>query len=132
MILLIFSLFIISFSTVGLFSATTYQAINNSFDSLNYTLVNSWIVTDVVEKLEQPYYDTMRVESSTIEHFKNNLAHYVKSFKVGFYYFNSYTQEEMKERYVTGVRISLRAPVIFASDYYRVTTYEINGDSYVH
>lgn len=125
MILMIFALFIVSFSGVALFSTTTFQAIDNAFTSLNYSLPKSWIVTDIEGPLPTPMYDTIKVETTSIDHLKNNLSHYVDKFQVGFYYFDSKSKEEMSERYVTGVRISLRASVPFRSDYYKSTTYEI-------
>lgn len=125
MILMIFALFIISFSGIALFSTTTYQSIDSAFTSLNYSLPDSWIVTDIEEPLPSPMYDTVKVEETSIAHLKNNLAHYIDKFTLGFYYFDSKSKEEMQERYVTGVRISLRASVPFASDYYKTTTYEI-------
>ena len=125
MIMIIFALFIISFSGVALFSTTTYQSIDSAFTSLNYSLPDSWIITDTDVPLPSPMYDTVKVEETSIEHLKNNLAHYVKNFKVGFYYFDAKSKEEMKDRYVTGVRISLRADVPFTKPYYRTTTYEI-------
>lgn len=125
MILMIFALFIVSFSGVALFSTTTYQSIDSAFTSLNYSLPDSWIVTDLEEPLPSPMYDTNRVEETSIAHLKNNLAHYVDKFQLGFYYFDSKSKEEMKDRYVTGVRISLRASVPFSPDYYKTTTYEI-------
>lgn len=125
MIMMIFALFIISLSGVALFSSTTYQSIDSAFTSLNYSLPDSWIVTDTEVPLPSPMYDTIRVEETSIQHLKNNLAHYVNKFKVGFYYFDAKSKEEMKERYVTGVRISLRVDVPFTEPYYRTTTYEI-------
>ncbi len=130
MILMIFSLFVISISSIALFSTTTYQAIDNAFTSLNYTLPDSWIVFDVEEKLDTPMYDTMLVESTSIQHLKNNLSHYLNKFNIGFYYFDAKSKEEMEDRYVTGVRISLRAKVPFSSDYYKTTTYQITEDPY--
>lgn len=125
MILMIFALFITLFSAGAFISSTTYQAYDNSFSALNYSLPDLWIVTDIEEPLEQPFYDTKKVETTTIDHFKGNLKHYVDHFKVGFYYFDSETLEESKEQYVTGVRISLRAEVPFSSDYYKASTYLI-------
>ena len=125
MIMMIFALFIISFSGVALFSITTYQSIDSAFTTLNYSLPDSWIVTDTEVPLPSPMYDTFKVEETSIKHLKDNLAHYVNKFKVGFYYFDAKSKEEMKERYVTGVRISLRADVPFFKQYYRTTTYEI-------
>lgn len=125
MILMIFALFIISFSGVALFTTTTFQSIDNAFTTLNYSLPASWIVTDIEGPLPTPVYDTQIVETTSIEHLKNNLSHYVDKFQVGFYYFDSKSKEEMTDRYVTGVRISLRAAVPFANDYYKSTTYEI-------
>ncbi|MCQ2794750.1 MAG: hypothetical protein MJ214_00900 [Bacilli bacterium] len=125
MILMIFALFIISFSGVALFTTTTFQSIDNAFTTLNYSLPASWIVTDIEGPLPTPVYDTQIVEATSIEHLKNNLSHYVDKFQVGFYYFDSKSKEEMTDRYVTGVRISLRAAVPFANDYYKSTTYEI-------
>lgn len=130
MILMLFALFIVSISSTGLLSTTTYQAIDNAFTSLNYSLPDSWIVTDVEGPLPTPMYDTYKVEETSINHLKNNLAHYVPSFKIGFYYFDSKSKEEVIDRYVTGVRISLRAPVPFSSDYYKTTTYEIEESPY--
>lgn len=125
MILMIFALFIISFSGIAMFSITTYQSIDSAFTSLNYSLPDSWVVTDLEEPLPSPMYDTVRVEETSIAHLKNNLGHYVNKFQIGFYYFDSKSKEEMKDRYVTGVRISLRAAVPFMQDYYKTTTYEI-------
>lgn len=125
MILMIFAMSIISLSSIALFSTTTYQSIDSAFTSLNYSLPDLWIVTDIEEPLPTPVYDTVKVEETSIAHLKNNLAHYVSKFQLGFYYFDSKTKEEMKDRYVTGVRISLKAAVPFMSDYYKATTYEI-------
>ncbi|MCQ2792585.1 MAG: hypothetical protein MJ208_03585 [Bacilli bacterium] len=130
MILVIFSLFIISFSGIALFSSTTYQAVHNTFEAMTYSLPSIWQVTDVIEPFAQPYYDTILVEETSLKHFKDNLSHYVKSFQVGFYYFDSSSLKESHERYVTGVRISLRAEIPFSSDYYRATTYEIREVNY--
>lgn len=125
MILMIFSLFIVSFSGVAIFSTTAFQAIDNAFTTLNYSLPPSWIITDIEGPLPTPVYDTKIVEETSIEHLKNNLSHYVDKFQVGFYYFDSKSKEEMSDRYVTGVRISLKAAVPFRNDYYKATTYEI-------
>lgn len=125
MILMIFSLFIVSFSSFALFSTTTFRAIDNAFTSLNYTLPSSWIITDIEGPLPAPVYDTKIVEETSIKHLKNNLSHYVDKFQVGFYYFDSRSKEETTDRYVTGVRISLKAAVPFRNDYYKSTTYEI-------
>ncbi|MCQ2796486.1 MAG: hypothetical protein MJ213_04220 [Bacilli bacterium] len=125
MILMIFSLFIVSFSGVALFSTTALQAIDNAFTTLNYSLPPSWIVTDIEGPLPMPVYDTKIVEETSIKHLKSNLSNYVDKFQVGFYYFDSKSKEEMTDRYVTGVRISLKAKVPFRNDYYKSTTYEI-------
>ena len=130
MIVILFALFIVSFSSVGLMSTTTYQAIDSAFTSLNYSLPNSWIVTDAEVPLPTPMYDTYKVEETSINHLKSNLAHYVDSFKVGFYYFDSKSKEQLVGRYVTGVRISLRVSIPFSSDYYKTTTYEIEESPY--
>ena len=62
MILMVFALVIASFSSVMIFSSTTYQAIDSAFTSLNYSLPDLWIVTDVKEPLPSPMYDTYKVE----------------------------------------------------------------------
>ena len=125
MILMVFALVIASFSSVMIFSSTTYQAIDSAFTSLNYSLPDLWIVTDVKEPLPSPMYDTYKVEETSIKHLKDNLSHYADKFKIGFYYYDSKSKEEMKDRYVTGVRISLKVAVPFSNDYYKVTSYEI-------
>ena len=99
MILLIFSLLVTSFSTVVLFSNSAYQSIDYAFTSLSYALPEEWIVTDVEGPLPSPMYEVSKVEETTINHLKDNLKHYVDSFKVGFYYYDrtdKFTDEQKK------------------------------------
>ena len=126
MIFIIVSIFFLGFTSVIFYSSNAYNAFNNSFYALDYTLPNQWVVTDIEGKLEKPLYDTHLVEETSIQHFKNNLAGYVNKFEVGFYYFDSETLVESKERYVTGVRLSLKASVPFFDPYYKANVYLIH------
>lgn len=124
MIGLIFSMSICLFSSISLVNSITNLALDNTFTSLSYSLPKQWVIEDV-EGEEGPRYDVSKVEISTINHFKNNLKNYLKSFKVGFYYFDSSTLEELQSRYVTGVRISLKAKISLNKTYDKAMTYTI-------
>lgn len=124
MIGLIFSMSICLFSSISLVNSITQVALDNTLTSLSYSLPKQWVVEEV-EGSTFPMYDTVKVEESTIKHFKFNLKHYLNAIKVGFYYYDSSTLEEMKSRYVTGVRISLKAKISLNKNYYKAMNYTI-------
>lgn len=124
MIAIIFCISILLFSSVSLVSSTRYSAIDNTFISLNYSLPNTWVELEP-EGYSQPMYDRDKVESTTISYVKNNLKSHFESVKVGFYYFDSETLKELDTRYITGVRISLKADITPFRKYSRAMSYSI-------
>lgn len=127
MILMLLSLFVLSFTSFALYANTFYHGVDNTFTSINYSLPNLWVVTDIGGELDKPLYDTVLVEETVVNHLSNNLKRYIKHYQVGFYYFDSETLSESEERYVSGVRLSLRADIPFTSAYYKAMTYVIKG-----
>jgi len=124
MIALIFSMSLCLCSSISLINSITSVALDNTFTSLSYCLPKQWVIEDV-EGEKTPMYDTYKVEESTIKHLKSNLKFYLDSIKVGFYYFDSSTLEEMKSRYVSGVRISLKADISLTKKYDKAMTYTV-------
>jgi len=124
MIALIFSMSLCLCSSISLINSITQAALDNTLTSLSYSLPKLWVVEEVEGK-ETPMYDTYKVEETSIKHFKNNLKFYLNNFKVGFYYFDSSTLQEMKSQYVTGVRISLKANISLTKTYDKAMTYTI-------
>ncbi len=95
-------------------------------NDLSLTLPITWVVTDVMDD-KRPYYDCELIKVSTINYLTNNLKHYVNHIRVGFYFFNSETDEESFYRYVSGVRISLNAKVPFSVDYYQALVFTLRS-----
>lgn len=125
MMFMLLALAVLLFSGVSFSSSVIYHAIDNSVAAFDYSLPSLWVVTDVEEELPSPLYDTHLVEASAIQHFSTNLKGYVSSYQIGFYYFDQDTMLESEERYVSGVRVSLRAKVPFTADYYKAMSYVI-------
>lgn len=124
MIALIFSMSLLLSSSVSLIYFTTYTAIDNTFTSLSYSLPNEWIILEP-EGSKKPMYDRVKVENTTIDHLKRNLNFYLDDIHVGFYYFDSETLKELSTRYVSGVRISIKAQITLFKTYSKAMTYTI-------
>lgn len=124
MIALIFSMSICLFSSISLINSITQVALDNTFTSLSYSLPRHWVIEEV-EGYSSPMYDTYIVEDTTIKHFKSNLKFYLSNIKVGFYYFDSSTLQETKDRYSSGVRISLKADITLNKKYSKAMTFTI-------
>ncbi len=124
MIAIIFCVSILLFSSMSLVSTTKYSAIDNTFVSLNYSLPNEWVELEP-EGYSQPMYDRTKVESTTISHVKSNLKSHFENVQVGFYYFDSETLKELDTRYITGVRVSLKASITPFRKYSRAMSYSI-------
>lgn len=126
MIMILFLMCGLTFSSGFYISSYRYDIIDSAFDVMNYTLPNLWLV-DIAEKPEHPFYDVKKVEETSISHFNNNLTGILKSYKITFYYFDAKTlQEEIDKDYVTGVRIALSAQVDLFITYNKASTYVIN------
>ncbi|MCQ2753330.1 MAG: hypothetical protein MJ206_03715 [Bacilli bacterium] len=130
MILLLVAIWGLLLGSVSLVSSTVYHSIDHAFTSLNYALPDLWVVTDVEGELEAPLYDTYLVETTSIQHLSHNLKGVIDRYQIGFYYFDAETMEEVEGRYVSGVRLSLRAAVPFTSDYYKAMNYLITETNY--
>jgi len=124
MIGLIFSMSICLLSSISLVNSVTQVALDNTFSSLCYSLPRHWIIEDV-EGYDSPVYDVNKVEDMSIKHLRNNLKFYLDNIKVGFYYFDSSTLEEIKSQYVTGVRISLNAKISLNKNYSKAMSFTI-------
>jgi len=122
--LLIFSATSLAF--ISFITTSNYASLNNTFESFNYTLSKQWVVTDIEGESVNPIFDSKIVESTSIEHFKANLKGKVDSFKLGFYYFNEETLEETSNRYATGVRVSLKAKLMFNTEFYKASIFEVS------
>ena len=126
MMIILISISFLSLSLFGITTSFSYHGLDNTLRSLSNTLSSSWIVTDVEGKGDEPYYDTVLVEETSLKYLKNNLSSYVNNFQVGFYYFDESTLEELTERYVTGVRVSLKAELKFSVQYKKAYSFVIS------
>lgn len=131
MIILFVALALVLSGGMAFFAFSSTSNLNKTFYSLDYSLPNLWVTLDAPGYKDRPMYDTLIVEDTTIRHFRNNLLAHFNSFKLGFFYFDSKSLEEMKGQYVTGVRISLSASIPFSKDYYKATTYIIEQKEYL-
>lgn len=126
MIVMLFLMLSIVFSGAFYFTNRRYTRLDSAFQTLDYSLPNLWI-TDIAEKPEHPFYDTKKVEATSIAHFSNNLKGFLPKYEIIFYYFDAKTlEEEIGKDYVTGVRLSIRAQIGLFSNYNKASIYVIN------
>jgi len=126
MIIILFSLFPLLITYTFYISSHRFHILDNSVDSFNYSLPKRWIVLDTTEPLHQPMFDTKLVEETSISHFKNNLKNHLEKITLGFYYFSEETLLESKERYISGVRVSITCNLPFQKDYYKAFSYVVS------
>ena len=127
MINFLLSFLIVSFLGVGLVYGIDYSGIHRTFLMLNSTLVqNSVFETD--ENSDSPYFAKEKLENECLNFLGLNLSKYTNKFEVGFYYFNNSIQEYCYEK-CNGVRISLKADLIFSIRYENAFIYQIGETS---
>ena len=123
----IFYIIIFSLFANFAFGSINYFGVNRTFMLMYKGVIESSLnMVDEYGLPTLPYFNREALKENVTFYLETNLPRYVTSYTVNFYFFNEEDKSYSTDKYVTAVKISLKAKINFLYNYEKAREFYVN------